>query len=32
MKKVLFIILLPVYAPLSLFLNHTLGWWEGLLD
>ena len=31
-KRILFFLLLPIYAPLSLFMNFTYKWWEGLLD
>jgi|GEM_PF-1912446 len=31
-KLILFFLLLPIYAPLYLFLHITGGWWEGLLD
>jgi hypothetical protein len=31
-KLILFFLLLPIYAPLYLFLHLTFSWWEGLLD
>jgi hypothetical protein len=32
LKKILFFLLLPVYALAILFLNLTLDWWQKLLD
>lgn len=31
-KKVLFLVLVPVYVPAILLLNYTQKWWEGLLE
>jgi len=31
-KLILFLLLLPLYAPMYLFLHLTFKWWEGLLD
>jgi len=30
--KVLFLLLLPVYGPMYIFMHYTFEWWEGLLD
>lgn len=29
-KRILFLILMPIYAPLALFSNLTYPWWLGL--
>lgn len=32
LKFIIFLVLLPIYAPLYLFLHFTFKWWESLLD
>lgn len=31
-KRTLFLVLIPVYIPIMLFLQFTEKWWEGLLE